>query len=117
MGVRDVHHHGAARQAVAADDFGGDAVGGLARDAALVEREQHAAVAGGVGDGERLGPELLRGAFGGFVARRVAGHPEAGGGGDILAGGAGAPGGGRGGGKRGKYDGEQRREDGGRAAE
>lgn len=89
--MRDVGDDGAARQAVAEHQRGGDPIRDFASDAAEVEREQDAAMAGRIGDGEGLDPKILRGAVRGAVARGVAGHPQRVGGGDFFAGGAGAP--------------------------
>ena len=95
--MRDIGHHGAAGQAVTPHQFRGDKVGDLAGNTAQIEGEQHAAVAGGIADGEGFDPEFLRGAFGGMVAGRIAGHPQRVGRRDFFAAGAGLPSGGRGG--------------------
>ena len=91
VGVRDIRHDCAARQAVASHDFQGHAIGDFTRHAAKIQREQDRAVSGRIGHGERFDPEILRRAFGGMIAGGVTGHPERVGWRDFFPTDAGAP--------------------------
>ena len=91
VGVRDIRHDRAARQAVASHDFQGHAIGDFPRHTAKIQREQDRAVSGRIGNGERFDPEILRRTFGGVIAGGVAGHPEGVGWRDFVPAGAGAP--------------------------
>ena len=76
MSVRAIQQQTFRRQLVFVLDGGLYVVAEKPGDADQIERYHHDPRAAGVFNGERLGEQVLRRAFGRFLARRVPGHPH-----------------------------------------